>query len=265
MDNRPVGIFDSGLGGLTAMKALRELLPDENIIYFGDTGRVPYGEKTREQVRRMAVQDLDLIAGRGVKAILVACGTISSNAPDILCGYAVPAFGVLDAGVAGMQRAPGEGPLGVIATEASIRSGSFLRALEAACPGREIRGVPCPDFVPLIETGHSDAADPLLQDAVRRYLEPLRDCAAVLLGCTHYGIIAEALTDYLGMQTNLVSAAECAAARVAQYLIVNGLTGGSGEELFLASGPAGDFRQAAATFLGRPIRRPAEQLPPMPL
>ena len=125
MDNRPVGIFDSGLGGLTALNALRELLPEENIIYFGDTGRVPYGAKTREQVRRMAVQDLDLVAAYGVKAMIVACGTISSNAPDILDAYPIPAFGVLRAGVAGMSRIPGDGPLGVIATEASIRSGSL--------------------------------------------------------------------------------------------------------------------------------------------
>ena len=86
MDNRAVGIFDSGLGGLTAMKALQELLPEENIVYFGDTGRLPYGAKSREQLRRMAVQDLDLIASYDVKAIIVACGTLSSNAADILEG-----------------------------------------------------------------------------------------------------------------------------------------------------------------------------------
>ena len=262
MDNRAVGIFDSGLGGLTALSALRELLPEENIIYFGDTGRLPYGAKTREQLRRMAVQDLDLIASYGVKAILVACGTLSSNAPEILDAYPVPAFGVLRAGVAGMRKIPGAGPLGVIATEASIRSGAFARALEAACPGREILPVACPDFVPLIESGHG-SDDPLVKEAVARYCAPLRGADAVLLGCTHYGIIGEAIGEYLGEHTALVSASYCGAAVVAQHLIVNGLTGGSGEERFLASGDPAAFTHAASTFLGRTMAKEAEGLPVM--
>ena len=263
MDNRAIGIFDSGMGGLTAMKALQELLPEENIIYFGDTGRVPYGEKSREQIRRMAVQDLDLVASFGIKAALVACGTISSNAPDILEAYPIPAFGVLNAGVAGMRKIGGSGPLGVIATEASIRSGAFARALAEACPGRAIIPVACPDFVPLIESGHFDAEDPAVRAAVARYLAPLRGADAVLLGCTHYGIIAGAIADYLGPDTRLVSASVCAAAQVAQYLIVEHLTGGSGEERLLCSGDAASFGRAAATFLGRPLSSPVEHLDPM--
>lgn len=262
MDNRAVGIFDSGLGGLTAMKALQELLPEENIVYFGDTGRLPYGAKSREQLRRMAVQDLDLIAAYDVKAIIVACGTLSSNAADILEGYAIPSFGVLRAGVAGMQKLPGTGPLGVIATAASIRSGAFEHALRAACPGREILAVACPDFVPLIESGHG-ADDPTVREAVARYCEPLRGADAVLLGCTHYGIIGRAISDYLGEKTRLVSASVCGAAQLAQYLIVNGLTGGSGEEQLLVSGDAAAFTRAASTFLGRELAREAEQVPVM--
>ena len=262
MDTRPVGFFDSGLGGLTAVSAFHREMPEENIIYFGDTGRLPYGAKTREQLRRMAAPDLDLIASGGVKAILVACGTLSSNAPDILDAYPVPTFGVLKAGVAGMSKVPGAGPLGVIATEASVRSGSFERALREACPGREILAVPCPDFVPLIESGH-DSEHPAVREAVARYCAPLRGADAVLLGCTHYGIIGRAIAAYLGPETALVSASVCGAAQVAQYLIVNGLTGGRGEERFLASGDAAEFTLAASTFLGRPMARGAEQAPLM--
>ncbi len=262
MDNRAVGIFDSGLGGLTALKALQELLPEENILYFGDTGRLPYGEKSREQLRRMAVQDLDLIASFDVKAIIVACGTLSSNAADILERYPIPSFGVLKAGVAGMRKVPGDGPLGVIATAASIRSGAFEKALRADCPGREILPVPCPDFVPLIESGHG-SGDPAIRDAVARYCAPLREADAVLLGCTHYGIIEGALSDYLGQSTALVSAAYCGAAQVAQYLIVNGMTGGRGEERFLVSGDPGAFGRAASTLLGRPLAQGAERVPVM--
>ena len=267
MDNRPVGIFDSGLGGLTALNALRELLPEENIIYFGDTGRVPYGAKTREQVRRMAVQDLDLVAAYGVKAMIVACGTISSNAPDILDAYPIPAFGVLRAGVAGMSRIPGDGPLGVIATEASIRSGSFARALADACPGREILPVACPDFVPLIESGHSAPDDPLVLAAAAKYLAPLRGAAAVLLGCTHYGLIAEAITDFLGPQVQLISAAECGAAALASLLLKRGQTGGSREARFYTSGDPTVFSRAASLFCGAAVRMedvqivPAEPIP----
>ena len=262
MDNRAVGIFDSGLGGLTALKALQELLPEENILYFGDTGRLPSGEKSREQLRRMAVQDLDLIASYDVKAIIVACGTLSSNAADILERYPIPSFGVLKAGVAGMRKVPGNGPLGVIATAASIRSGAFEKALRESCPGREILPVPCPDFVPLIESGHG-SEDAAIRDAVARYCAPLREADAVLLGCTHYGIIEGALSGYLGQRTALVSAAYCGAAQVAQYLIVNGMTGGSGEERFLVSGDPDAFGSAASTLLGRPLAQRAERVPVM--
>ena len=107
MDNRPIGIFDSGLGGLTGLKALRELLPEENIIYFADSGRLPYGEKTRAQLRCMAEQNLRFLSGFGVKAILVACGTMSSNAADILEAWPVPAVGVLSSSADWMRRLPG--------------------------------------------------------------------------------------------------------------------------------------------------------------
>ena len=198
MDNRPIGIFDSGLGGLTAVKALRRLLPEENIVFFGDTGRLPYGAKTLEQLRRMAVQDLDRVSACGVKAILAACGTLSSNTPELLDAYPVPTFGVLRSSVKAMSQTEKSGPLAVIATAASIRSGAFARALQQRCPEREILAVPCPDFVPLIESGHIQPDDALLRDAVARYLEPVRDAgaAALLLGCTHYGIIDRALREY---------------------------------------------------------------------
>ena len=263
MDNRPIGIFDSGLGGLTALRALRKLLPEEDILYFADTGRVPYGGRSREQIRRMAVQDLDFMAERGVKAILVACGTISSNAPDLLESYGIPAFGVLKPGVAAMAGTPGDAPLGVIATEASIRSGSFERALQAACPGREILAVPCPSFVPLIESGHTEADDPLLRWAVENCLAPLKErgAAALLLGCTHYGIIASAIRDYLG-EIALFGAADCGAAVLRDYLESNELTGGQGREHYFTSGSGEEFARKAALFLGREIDS-VEEVPVM--
>ena len=252
MDNRPIGIFDSGLGGLTGLKALREFLPEENIVYFADSGRVPYGEKTREQLRGMAKQDLSFLTGFGVKAILIACGTLSSNAGDILYDWPVPAVGVLTSSADWMHRLEGKGPVAVIATAASIRSGGYQRELEKACAGRKVIGVACPDFVPLIESGHIAADDPLLRDAVQRYLQPVREtqAEALLLGCTHYGIIEEAIREFLGSDTTIVSAAESGAAALCSRLLKEGKTGGTGEIRYYTSGDPEQFSRAAALFLG---------------
>ena len=129
MDNRPVGIFDSGFGGLTSLKALREMMPDENIIYFGDNGRAPYGGRGAEQLKAMARQDIAFVSGLGVKAMIVACGTLSSAAADVLEECSLPLSGVLNASVNVLRQLGGSSPLGIIATEASIKSGAFKAPL----------------------------------------------------------------------------------------------------------------------------------------
>ena len=268
MDARPIGIFDSGLGGLTALRALRRFLPDENIIYFADSGRIPYGEKTRGQLRCMAEQNYALISAFGVKAILVACGTMSSTCGDLLEAWPIPTVGVLLSSADWMHRLEGDGPVAVIATEASIRSGSYQKALETACPGREVISVSCPDFVPLIESGHIRPEDPQLQEAVREYLLPVRSAhaQALLLGCTHYGIIEDAVRQFLGPDITLVSAAESGAAALCSQLLKEKRTGGSGRTAYYTSGSAEEFAEAASLFLGcekNSIR--AEAVPPQPI
>lgn len=252
MDNRAIGIFDSGLGGLTAVKAVRALLPDENIIYFADSGRVPYGGRAAAQLRRMTAQDLDFLSSFSVKAIIAACGTASSTAPDVLENYPIRTFGVLKAAIHAMSRCPGTAPLGIIATEASIRAGSFKRELSALCPGREIIALSCPEFVPLIESGHTSAADPELCRAVSDALSPLKErgISALLLGCTHYGIIRGAIAAYLGDEVELVSAAECAARQLCDYLVSSSLEGHGGELRCFTSGAVSDFDDAASALLG---------------
>ena len=214
MDNRPIGFFDSGLGGLTAVRALRRILPDENIIYFGDTARMPYGPRPERQLRVMARQDLDFVAAKGVKCILAACGTVSSTAPDVLAGYPVKTFDVLTSTVREAAKHP-ERSIGVIATAACIRSGAFQRALAAACPDTEVNAIACPDFVPLIESGRYDPDDAALRAAVAEYLTPLRDrgVEALILGCTHYGLIETAIRRFLGEGTHMIEASACAARR----------------------------------------------------
>ena len=255
MDTRPIGIFDSGLGGLTAVSALRKLMPEENIVYFGDTARNPYGTRSVAELRRMAEENLQFLRRFGVKAVLAACGTMSANVPDILDQFEVHVENVLTPSVSAMSSIKGSGPLAVIATDASIRSGAFARALRERCPGRDILSIACQDFVRLCETGHTSPDDPLLQETVRQLMAPVREAhaAAVLLGCTHFGLIADAIGDYLGPGTELVSASACAAKQIARYLTDHEMAGGDGSTVFFTSGDVTEFEKKAGSFLGRGI------------
>lgn len=267
MDTRPIGVYDSGVGGLTGLRALRRMLPGEEFLYFADSGRMPYGPRPLEELRRIAVQDMDFLARFDVKAIFAACGTISSAARAELAAYPVPAFGVVDPALDAMADVPGDGPLAVIATAASIQSGVFTERLRERCGmRREIVGVPCPEFAPMIEAGHICSDDPEVRAAVVRALEPIRGKAfdALLLGCTHYGFIEGAIRDYLG-DVNLLSAADCGAQAVRDHLQRHGLTGGGrGGVRFFVSGDAPAFERFAEPYLELgPVR--AERAPIMEL
>ena len=237
MDNRAIGIFDSGIGGLTSLKTLRALMPEENFIFFADTGRMPYGGRSLDELRRIAVQDMDLLAALDVKCILSACGTISSAAHAELASYPVPAFGVLHPAVEAMAAVEQDGPLCILATAASIESGQFTEPLRALCPGREIVGLACPEFAPMIEAGHIAPEDPVLQESVARALESIRGrhFAALLLGCTHYGVIAGSIRSFLGTADPILSAADCGAFAVREYLMDHNLRGTGGKTEFLIS------------------------------
>ena len=266
MDNRAIGIFDSGIGGLTSLKTLRALLPEENFIFFADTGRMPYGGRSLESLRRIAVQDMDLLAAFGVKAILSACGTISSAADAELAACPVPAFGVLRPALRAMADIEGEGALCVLATEASIRSGQFTEPLKGLCPGREIVGLACPEFAPMIEAGHIDPSDPVLLDGVARALAPIRGRRfdALLLGCTHYGVIEGSIRAFLGEDTPILSAADCGALAVRDYLRDSALLGTGGKTEFVISCAPEAFDAFASRYLEMgPVH--ARQVPVMEL
>lgn len=255
MDNRPVGIFDSGLGGLTAVTALRALLPGESIVYFGDNGRNPYGLRSVQELRRMAQEDLELAASFNAKAVIAACGTVSSVAGDVLANFRLPVFNVLDASTAKIAKTPGDAPLGVIATSASIKNGAFERRLRTLCPGREIVAAPCQDFVRLIESGHTSPEDEALRESVEESLAVIKErgVCALLLGCTHFGVISEAISAYLGAEVELVDAAACAAGSMAEYLIANDMCAGRGEESYYTSGDPASFEHYASALLGYSI------------
>ena len=265
MDNRPIGVFDSGLGGLTAVQALRELLPDENIIYFGDTARMPYGVKSVKALRQMSQQDMDFLASLGVKAIIAACGTVSSTAADVLSAFHLPVFNVVDSSVHAMASIEGSAPLGIIATNASIKSRVFKNRIAHKCPGRAVIAVPCQDFVELIESGHSAANDPLVRKSVAKNLTPMAEngVCALLLGCTHFGYLSQAIHNYLGKDVKLVSASHCAAESLKKYLTAQKMTGGSGQTVYYTSGSAEEFTQRASRLLGYSIAGQVRSISPM--
>lgn len=266
MDNRPVGIFDSGLGGLTVVRVLRRLMPNENIIYFGDTGRMPYGCRSRAQIRRIAAQNIAFAEKNGVKAIVAACGTISSNAPDILAANRIKAVGVLTPGARELAET-GFKKLGVIATECSIASGAFQREILRLRPDAEVMALACPEFVPMIESGSYRASDAVVRKTVAESLRPLREAGveALLLGCTHYGLIEDAISDYMGKNVVLIGAADAAARALKAYLEAGGMQAGNGDEQYYTSGSVEDFTTLAPVMLGYGLKTGVRYVEPFPL
>lgn len=209
MDPRPIGVCDSGLGGLTAVRRLRQVLPEEDIVFLGDTGRLPYGGRSPETILRYAKEDLAFLLGQNVKAVVVACGTVSSIALPLLKELPVPVRGVVEGAAKRASAVTKNRRVGILGTEAAIRAGAYVRALRALCPEVRTLAVACPRFVPLIEAGHTDPEDAPLRAAAEEYLEPIRDFGAdaVILGCTHYPLISAAIRDCLREQTALVDVA----------------------------------------------------------
>ena len=256
MDKRAIGVFDSGLGGLTAAKVLEETMPCENIIYLGDTANMPYGPRTREDITRLALLNAEFLQKRNVKAILVACGTVSSNALDKLReSFDVPFFGVIDSAAIAACEATETGRIGVIATEASIRSGAYRRAIEAQGKSVKVFETACPSFVPLVESGHFSAEDSKVRAAVEAELSALKRFGAdtVILGCTHFPLLGEAIAEYLGEDVELISCGGEAALDLREYLHNEDKLKGDDEigcRRFFTSGDTATFSAGAETFLG---------------
>ncbi len=195
-DDRPIGVFDSGLGGLTAVKELRRLLPGEDIIYFGDTGRVPYGTRGRDTIVAYARQDIAFLLSKNVKTILAACGTVSSTFP-IEESSRLPVLynGVVQAAAKAAMQATQNNKIGIIGTEATIASQSYQQALLSLSPHIQSTSNACPLFVPLVENGHFGTDDPMVQIAAEKYLAPIQAAGVdtLILGCTHYPLLSGAI------------------------------------------------------------------------
>lgn len=244
-----IGIFDSGLGGLTAYKELRTRLPAGDFVYFGDTGRVPYGSRSRELLMRYARQDIRFLLDRGADVILAACGTISSVVLDAVKDeFSVPLFGVVDASVAAALAATKNEKIGVIGTGATISSGAFEQKLRAADPRVAVTAAACPLFVPLVENGYIGRDCAVTRKVAADYLAPMRDAGidTLILGCTHFPIIADIIGDLLP-GVALVNSGAAAAAEIAA---LPGAADGRGDASFFVSDSPVNFDAVARIFLG---------------
>lgn len=242
MDQRPIGVFDSGSGGLTAVREIRSILPSENIIYFGDTSRVPYGGRSAEILLRYARQDVHFLRSFDVKALLVACGTVSTNALPVLAAENdIPVLGVVKPSCAA----------------ASVRSGAYERCLAALDGAIQVYVKACPLFVPLVENGRFRPGDPVIETVAREYLEPLRATGidTLILGCTHYPLLTEIIADIMSPGVTLIDSGAAAARVLRQTLSDRGALAqrDHGTLTLYASDQPEDFGALAGQFLRRPL------------
>jgi len=216
--NLPIGIFDSGVGGLTVYRALHEQLPDEKFIYLGDTARVPYGTKSLATVERYAIENARFLAAHGVKLLVVACNTMSALAlPAIRASVAVPVVGVIEPGAQAAAQASKEQRIGVIATEATVQSGAYRRAIKKCAPQAEVLERACPLFVALAEEGWAESD--VARTVATEYLKDLRGRVDTLvLGCTHYPILRRVIQEALGAEARLIDSGAATACAVEELL-----------------------------------------------
>lgn len=257
MNRAPVGIFDSGLGGLTVARAIYQVLPNESTVYFGDTARVPYGPKSPATVRRYSLEITDWLVRQGVKAIVVACNTSTAHALEALqAASPVPVLGVIEPGARAAVRAnPAGRPIGVVGTAGTVQSRAYDRAIHALAPQAVVVSMACPLFVPLVEEGWFEHEAARLVAA--EYLAPLlaRGIGSLVLGCTHYPLLKPLLGTVAGPGVRLIDSAEETSHELARVLAERGALApadGAGEifHRFAVSDDPERFRTVGSRFLG---------------
>ena len=229
----PIGIFDSGVGGLTVAKKIFELLPHENVIYFGDTARYPYGPRSKEIVRKFSLQNVNFLLSQKVKFIVVACNTASSVALDELKGkYHIPMIGVVEPGASAAVKATISGKIGVIGTVGTIHSGAYTKAIHRLAPQLKVYSIACPLFVSLAEEGYVNKEATLL--IAKEYLNLLikKRIDTLVLGCTHYPLLKNVISQTMGKDVKLIDSAEETAEEVKSFLKKYGLLRNTGKESF---------------------------------
>ncbi len=256
MDARPIGIFDSGLGGLTCVKKVMELLPGEDIIYFGDTGRVPYGTRSAETVVKYVRQNIRFLKTFDIKYIIIACGTASSAAlPLIQEEWDIPIAGVLEPTCKAAALATENGKVGVLGTPGTIRSGKYQETLQGISPKLQVLNKACPMFVPLVENGYLDSEATRL--IAKEYLLPLKNegVDTLILGCTHYPLLKPVISEIMGDGVTLIDAGAETAVHAKECLKKSGLLNGQSQgraKYYVSDGVEG-FTSLAGMFLEKEI------------
>ncbi len=251
MDNRPIGVFDSGLGGLCALKELKRLLPNEHFIYFGDTGRTPYGTRSEEKITEYATDDVKFLTEHGVKAILAACGTVSAIALEkIKDSVEVPIFGIIDSASKEAVRLTKNGKVGIMGTGATVKSGIFEKKL-ASLGVTDTCKAPCPLLVPIVENNLINTE--IAYHAIRHYMDALvtQNVDTVILGCTHFPLLAERIRKiYPGLM--LVDSGAASARDLVEFLKENGMLceEKQGRTDYYVSDMPNNFDTCAAVFMG---------------
>ncbi|MBF0386868.1 MAG: glutamate racemase [Candidatus Omnitrophica bacterium] len=255
--DRPVGVFDSGIGGLTVAQEITRLLANEQIVYFGDTARVPYGTKSRESVIRFSKDNMNVLLKYGVKVVVIACNTSTSWALSVIRReYAVPVIGVIEPGSRRAVEVTRTGRIGVIATQSTIASGKYTQTIERLLPRAQVTARPCPLFVPLVEEGWIDGK--VTESVAEEYLAPIRKAGVdtLILGCTHYPLLKTVIQKVMGKGVTLVDSATETAREVKALLESRGLARQSRRpprHEFLVSDEPEHFRTLAKRFLGHDL------------
>ena len=260
MDQRPIGVFDSGLGGLTAVHSLWRILPEEDLIYFGDTARVPYGSRSREAILKYARQDVRFLRSFDLKAILIACGTVTTTSLAALqAENDLPMVGVVEPTCRRAVLMTQNKRVGLIATAASVRSGAYEAALRRLDPEVTVFSRACPLFVPLAEAGRIRRGDVVIETVAREYLTPLKNAGVdtLILGCTHYPLLTDVIGDVMG------PAGEESAFELKRMLKARELRADErrrGETEFYVSDRVEDFERTASLFLQEDLRHTARRI-----
>jgi glutamate racemase len=259
-DGRPVGVFDSGVGGLTVLKQLLLRLPGERMLYLGDTARLPYGTKSRETVEKYSLQNASFLVEKGIKCLVVACNTASSLALETLRrSLPIPVLGVIEPGARRAAQLTRTGKIGVIGTVATVRSGAYERAILSFANNVKVFSVPCPLFVPLAEEGWID--EDVTYQVARRYLGPLleKGVDVLVLGCTHYPLLKTVIGGVMGSGVVLVDSAEEVAAMARDLLHEKGLMSTNSREavrpVFYMTDHSPHFVDLASKILGVPVTK----------